>query len=252
MKVGFVIPVYNHGSTIDSVLSAVDGYGLPVIVVDDGNDEQNRTAIAAAVQKHPQAVLVTHKKNSGKGAAMNSGVYKALELGLTHVFQLDADGQHDTARCGFFLEQSERNPNALICGFPEYDQTVPECRQKGREISNRWARAVTLNKNIVDALCGFRIYPLEPYMRIMSRLVVFDKRMGFDPEILIRFSWKNVPIIFYSVHVTYPKECISNFRMVRDNICISLMFARLCLGMFVRFPCLLFQSIRRKKQDEKN
>ena len=40
MKYGFVIPVYNHGAALESVVKSLLQYDLPIIVVDDGNDEK--------------------------------------------------------------------------------------------------------------------------------------------------------------------------------------------------------------------
>ncbi|MBR2107243.1 MAG: glycosyltransferase, partial [Treponema sp.] len=95
MKYGFVVPVYNHGSALESVVKNIEGYNFPIIVVDDGNDEKNKNAIAEVVKNHPLCVLVTRQKNGGKGKALADGVRKADELGLTHVLQIDSDGQHD-------------------------------------------------------------------------------------------------------------------------------------------------------------
>ena len=46
MKFGFVIPVYNHGSTLEFVVSNLDKYNFPMIVVDDGNDLKNKEYIS--------------------------------------------------------------------------------------------------------------------------------------------------------------------------------------------------------------
>ena len=67
IKLGFVIPVYNHGSTVGSVIRSLAVYGRPIIVVDDGNDAANKTQIRAAVDSCPLAVLVEREKNGGKG-----------------------------------------------------------------------------------------------------------------------------------------------------------------------------------------
>ena len=42
MQQGFVIPVYNHGSTLEQVVSSLSVYNLPIIVVDDGNGETDK------------------------------------------------------------------------------------------------------------------------------------------------------------------------------------------------------------------
>ena len=178
---------------------------------------------------------------------MMSGVLKARELGLTHIFQIDSDGQHDASRAAFFIEAAEKNPSCIICGTPVFDESVPPSRKKGREISNRWARFVSLSDEIVDAMCGFRIYPVEPYCRLLSCRACVDARMGYDADILVHFVWSGVRIKSYPVRVTYPADGISNFRMVRDNVRISLSFTKLFLGMIVRLPVLAFRAICRRR-----
>lgn len=240
MKAVFVIPVYNHGSTLETVVQGLLQYKIPVIVVDDGNNQEQKMLIACVAQNHPQdVILVTRKKNGGKGRAMNDGVRKAAELGFSHVFQVDADGQHDVSVCSLFLQEAEKTPEDIICGYPLYDESVPESRKKGREFSNAWARFVTMNRDIKDVLCGFRVYPVAPYMELLDRHAVINSHMGYDTDILVHLSWKGLKIRSFGVPVTYPADGISNFRMVRDNIHISLTYARLCAGMIVRLPMLI-------------
>ena len=244
MKQGFLVPLYNHGKTLNDLAAALAPFKIPVIIVDDGSDEETKQFLADVLSAFPFVNSVTLKKNSGKGAAILTGLKKAGELGLSHVLQIDADGQHDAKRAKFFFEASEKQPEAAICGFPEYDESAPALRAKGRNVANIWARIVTLSKDIADSLCGFRVYPVEKTLNILQHCFV-DKRMAFDPEILVRLSWAGVPLVFYSVKVRYPEGGVSHFHMVRDNIRISCMFTRLFFGMIIRFPLLLFRKCRK-------
>lgn len=241
----FVIPVYNHGDTLGAVVKNLSAYGIPIILVDDGNDSKNREQIEAVASAEASCTLVSLGKNSGKGKAFFAGVKKALSLGYTHVFQIDADGQHDASRCAFFLDEARSNPSKVICGYPEYDESVPLKRKNGREISNRWARFVTWDSSIKDVLCGYRVYPSLALASLIRHHAIINARMGFDTDILVHLSWAGCKILNYGVKVTYPKDGISNFRMVRDNIAISLTYTRLCLGMIVRIPKLLLRRIFR-------
>lgn len=250
MQQGFVIPVYNHGDTLEGVVSALQEYKLPIIVVDDGNDEQNKSFINKVAETYPNITLIVNKRNRGKGYSVCKGIKEAHKMGITHLFQIDADGQHDTKNtCRDFLQASTENPNAMICGFPEFDASIPAARLKAKEISNNYSRFVTLDKNgeMKDAMCGYRIYPVEPFYQICRRTWI-DTHMGFDSEILVRLIWRGVPVIYKGVHVTYPEGGKSNFRVVRDNIHISFMFARLTVGMWLRYPMLR----ARKKRENKN
>ncbi|MDR3304335.1 MAG: glycosyltransferase family 2 protein [Treponema sp.] len=238
MKQGFVIPVYNHGATVGAVVKQLAAHDLPIILVDDGSDAATKSALADVVTQCPLAVLVTLPRNRGKGAAVSAGIDTAHGLELSHVLQIDADGQHDADRVGFFLEQSLQHPDAAICGCPLYDESVPLSRKKGRVFGNNWAKIVTLSDRIVDVMCGFRVYPVEPVWRLIHRSVM-DQRMGFDIEILVRLHWKNIPLYFHPVSVVYPVGGISHFHAVRDNARISWAFTRLFCGMLLRLPLLL-------------
>jgi len=246
MKHGFVVPVYRHGETVGPLAEKLASIstGLPVILVDDGNDEQTKETLAEWQKKIPSIVLVSLKKNIGKGGAVAKGFEKAAELGLTHVFQIDADGQHDTAMAGFFLEESAKNPDKVICGFPVFDNNAPKSRVAGRRVSNFWAAIVTLSKDLKDVLCGFRVYPLGAALKI-TRNPFMDRRMGFDAEILVRLYWNKVFPVFHPVKVRYPSGGVSNFRVFQDNLRISWMFTRLCAGMILRLPMLIILRVKR-------
>lgn len=245
MKFGFVIPVYRHGAALEAVVNKIAQFNFPIIIIDDGNDEINKSFIRAVAKKYPQSVLIERKFNGGKGAAMNDGLRKAHEMGLTHILQIDSDGQHDISRIPRFLELSEQNPDALICGYPDYGEDVPKRRKNGRKIANAWIHIVCLSREIKDAMIGFRVYPVAPYVKLLERHAFIDKRMGYDIDILVHLSWAGVRIISESVKVYYPVDGISNFRMFRDNVRISFTFTRLCAGMIVRMPFLIARNIRR-------
>ena len=246
MKQGFLIPVYRHSKTALLLAERLAVYGLPVIMVDDGNEAEDQTCLMEGAAKIPQAVLVRLEKNTGKGGAVISGIRKAAELGLTNVLQIDADGQHDAGQVDFFLEEAVRHPNMVICGFPLYDATAPRSRVIGRKISNFWAAVVTLSTELKDVLCGFRVYPVNAALRSITGSPFIDKRMGFDPEIMVRLYWNKVYPIFHPIKVSYAQDGISSFHVVNDNIRISWMFTRLCVGMLFRLPVLIARKIKRR------
>ncbi|GHV54027.1 hypothetical protein AGMMS49579_13860 [Spirochaetia bacterium] len=246
-KPGFIIPVYRHGKTVGSLVEKISPLGIPVILVDDGNDDETRRRLAEAVAAWPLITPVRLEKNRGKGAAIRAGLERAHEMGLTHVLQVDADGQHDISRVGFFLEQSRLHPEAAVCSWPEYDDSVPLSRKNGRKISNAWVHILTLSGDSVDALCGFRVYPVEALRNIMHRRYI-DPRMGVDAELLVRLYWKRIPVLFFPVKVTYPPEGISNFHAVWGNVRISLTFTRLFFGMLIRLPVLIGRRLKGRRR----
>jgi glycosyltransferase involved in cell wall biosynthesis len=241
IKQCIIIPVYNHGKTAHDIAAALSCLHIPIILVDDGSNEETKQHLASAASELNNIVLVTREKNGGKGAAVMTGIDTAFELDCTNALQLDADGQHDLSSAAFFLEKSAAAPQAAICGLPQFDASIPKSRLMGRKISVFWASIVTLSSAIPDALCGFRVYPVNLVHNLIHS-AWFDKRMGFDVEILVRLYWKRVPLFFYPLKVIYPKGGVSHFHPVGDNARISLVFFRLFFGMIFRLPLLLVRN----------
>ena len=237
-----LIPVYRHGKACVEVVENILQYNIPIILVDDGNAEETKAYLRQIKENHPQVELVTLAKNQGKGGAFKAGVIRAKDLGYSHVLQVDADGQHDSTKIPFFVEKSQANPEKLICGYPQYDESAPGHRKGGHKFANTWCAIYTWSNKIVDALCGFRIYPIEATHRFLTKKF-FDKRMWFDVEILIQLLWAGLDAEFYPVKVTYPSDGLSNFHAFRDNVRISWVFTRLCCKMILLSPLLLWRKI---------
>ncbi|MFQ6129917.1 MAG: glycosyltransferase family 2 protein [Candidatus Hadarchaeaceae archaeon] len=86
-----VMPAYNEENSIGRVLDALKREGWHnIIVVDDGS--RDRTADIA---RSKGALVVSHERNMGLGAALRTGLKKARELGADRAVTFDADGQHD-------------------------------------------------------------------------------------------------------------------------------------------------------------
>ncbi len=248
IKKAILIPVYNHGKACIQVVDSLRDFCLAenvkIILVDDGNGQETKNCLSQICSKHGNLVeLTANEKNCGKGVAFRRGMNRAKELGFTHVLQLDADGQHDISRCGFFFERAAANPQALICGYPEYDETAPGHRKNAHKFANTWCAIVTWSRGIVDSLCGFRVYPVESTCSFLRRGHI-DSRMGFDIDILIKLIWRGLPFEFHPVKVTYPSDGISNFHPFRDNVRISWVFTKFFCGMILRIPLLAWRKIR--------
>jgi glycosyltransferase involved in cell wall biosynthesis len=239
MKLVALIPVFNHGNRVGAVIQALRAQGLPIILVDDGSNDASAQTLAALAAQTAEITLLRHAENRGKGAAVFTGLeYAAKTLQVSHVLQIDADGQHDLSALPDFLNAAAARPEAVIIGYPSYDESVPRGRLYGRYLTHFWVWINTLSRHIVDSMCGFRVYPLAavtPLLPLLRRA----RRMDFDPEILVRLDWANVPIVNLPVTVRYPADGLSHFHPWRDNLCISAMHARLFFGMLRRMPRLL-------------
>ena len=237
-----LIPIYNHRGSIRATVERLQQYALQIFIVDDGSDEATRQVLATLAADFARVRLFRLPQNSGKGAAVMRGMREALAAGFTHALQIDADGQHDTNDVPRFLELGAANPQALICGKPVYDASVPKGRLYGRYLTHFWVCVETLDLSATDSMCGFRLYPLVASCALINR-VQLPSRMDFDIEILVRLAWAGLAFRIVDTRVIYPEDGVSHFDMLRDNLRISKMHTRLTCGMLLRLPLLLVRKV---------
>jgi glycosyltransferase involved in cell wall biosynthesis len=238
MRICIVIPFYNHAGAIAHVVDSLEPLGLPCFIVDDGSDASAQQALSPVAARQSWVTVLRLPQNGGKGAAVMAGCDAALAAGFTHALQIDADGQHDVADAPRLLEESRRDPAAMVSGEAVYDSSVPRSRRYGRYLTHLWVWINTLSFDIRDSMCGFRVYPLAPSCEIWRQYRI-GKRMDFDTEIMVRLHWSGVRIIAVPTRVTYPRDGVSHFKMLEDNVFISRMHTRLFFGMLRRLPMLL-------------
>jgi glycosyltransferase involved in cell wall biosynthesis len=235
-----VIPVYNHEHAIGAVVRSMREQGLPVLLVDDGSD----AACARELQRlsaEPEVALLRHDRNRGKGAAVCSGLRAARERGFTHAVQIDADGQHTLGDVRRFVEEARAYPDHVICGHPLFDASIPRSRYYGRYLTHGLVWLETLSFDIIDSMCGFRVYPLDAVVALLERHPV-GARMDFDTDMIVRLHWRDVPMRWRATRVSYPTDGVSHYRLFFDNVRMTSLHARLLLGMLVRLPILLWRK----------
>lgn len=242
-KVCAVIPVYNHGQPLIAVVARLQALQLPCILVDDGSQAETALIIDDLAQQS-EVSCVRLAVNQGKGAAVMAGLREALRLGFTHALQVDADGQHDLQAVPRFIAAAQCAPTQLICGFPEYDASVPKGRLYARYLTHVWVWVHTLSLSIRDSMCGFRVYPLTPVVQLFDQ-VSLGTRMDFDSQVLVHLHWRAQPMQWLPVKVIYPEGGLSNFRAVADNVLITKMHTKLFFGMLRRAPGLIARRLFR-------
>jgi len=240
-RMAVLVPTYDNPSTVRSVVEAARRYVPDVLVVDDGSGPAGQRA-CAELEQAGLAKLVRREHNGGKGAAVKTGLEALRELGFSHAFQIDADGQHAIHDMPRFLAASESHPKALVLGTPEFDSSAPRTRLIGRQITSFWTNVETLGHVIRDPMCGFRVYPIETALAANAR----GNAMDFDPEIAVCIAWTGAPVLNLATRVRYlsrEQGGVSHFRLLRDNVLISWMHTRMVLALLFR---LLFRTRPRR------
>jgi glycosyltransferase involved in cell wall biosynthesis len=209
--IAVLVPALNCGSTIYQVVSGAQRYVADVIVVDDGsNDRTGEEARRAGAQ------VLSHNRQSGKGAALVTGMQALRQLGVRRALTMDGDGQHFAEEIPTLLRGSDACPGALIIGSRRLD-TVPvaPARLFGNRFANRWVE-IACGQRLPDTQSGFRVYPLAETLALGVRA----RHFGFETEVLIRAARARIPIVSVPVRVYYPpiEERTSHFRPFVDTI----------------------------------
>ena len=221
-----LIPTYNNEKTLSRVLDGVLSYTPHVIVVNDGSTDST----AAILSGYPQVEVVTFSKNRGKGKALQEGFRVARARGYTYVLTIDSDGQHFPEDIPTFITaiEQEEVPTLLVGNRDMTVEGVPKKSSFGHKFSNFWFHLETGVK-LPDTQSGYRLYPLEVIPRRY-----FTSKFEFEIEVLVRSSWRGVPIKPVPIRVLYdPSERVSHFRPVKDFARISLLNSILVLIAFL-------------------
>jgi glycosyltransferase involved in cell wall biosynthesis len=203
-----IIPCLNEGATISRLVQSVRAQLPHVIVVDDGS-----TDATATLAKTAGAEVIRHGQTRGKGAALNSGWKRALELGFAWALTLDGDGQHAPEDIPLFLSVAEQSAPDLVVGNRMTDtRCMPWLRlHVNRWMSRRLSQAT--GRSLPDSQCGFRLMRLEPW----SALALETTHFEIESEVLLAFAAAGFAIQFVPVKVIYKNEC-SKIHPLRDTL----------------------------------
>ena len=118
-----LIPAYNEGSIIASVIADIQKEGWKyIIVVDDGSTDNT-----FKVAKETGVVVFRHFLNRGKGAAIKTGFEAAKKLNADIVVTLDADGQHNPKDIKRLVQLLEKG-NDVVLGIRNFEEKKFLCQ----------------------------------------------------------------------------------------------------------------------------
>lgn len=241
-----IIPSYNPGPKVYETVRDALGQWRPVWVIVDGSSDDSAPRLLAMAAVEPGLRVFVLPKNRGKGAAVLHGIREASAQGYTHALTMDSDGQHPADLIAQFMHASQAEPKAMVLGRPIFDSSAPRLRVMGRKISNWWANLETLWAGIGDSLFGFRVYPIDALVDVMSRQL-WMRRFDFDVEAAVRLCWRGVKPINIPAPVRYfrtDEGGVSHFHYWRDNALLTWMHSRLLCGFLLRLPLLTARRLR--------
>ncbi len=208
MKVGAIIPAYNAGSKIASVVDAVKKYlGRRIIVVDDGSSDNTLTEI-----KDKNIFVLSHKTNKGKGEALKTGFKKALSLNWDALITIDADGQHNPEYIQSFIKEIENKSLDVIIGSRMRDISTMPFHRRFSNITTSKFVSWRIGQKIIDSQSGFRIIKSDVLKKISLKTCHYDT----ESELLLKSGLLGYRIGFINIDTIYNNEP-SSIRLFTDT-----------------------------------
>jgi len=192
------IPAFNEEKNIASIIAKLTQKGYSVLICNDGSSDMTST-----IAEKMGAIVVSHPKNLGYGAAIRSIFLKAKELNCDILVTFDADGQHRIEDIPIVLDPILKNKADIVIGsrFLGKDSSMPSYRKFGIKAITKITN-VSTDKNITDSQSGFRAYS----NKVLKDIIPSDYGMGVSTEILIKASKKAFKVEEVPILVLYEGE----------------------------------------------
>lgn len=207
MRIAAIIPAYNEAQRVGSVVLSAKKFVDQVIVVNDGSADETPLVAARA-----GALVISHRKNCGAGAATMTGIEAARRLGFDAVITLDADGQHDSADIPRLLEMlHSKKADLVIANRFGQKNVIPLVRRLANGIGNFLTFMVT-GLWLPDTQCGFKVFGPRSLRQVQLKMPGFE----FCTEIIreaSQYRWKIVSVpskVVYSEYTLAKGQSFAN------------------------------------------
>lgn len=232
-KASVIIPAYNEeiglGPLLDKIIATGLNLKYEIIVVDDGSTD----GTAGLAGKYPVR-LIRHGANKGYGAALKSGIRKAV---CDKVMMLDSDGQHDPA----YLDQ-------VYDLLAEYDMVIGErdagSHQVGTRKGGKWIIRKTgqmlVDQQLPDYNSGLRGFQRS---LILNLLHLMPNGFSFSTTSTLAFLKEGYSIGTFPISVSHRVGRNSNVKFIKDGSKTFLLLFRIIMlfnPLKVFFPASLF------------
>ena len=204
--VSIVIPAYNEGNTIHLILDKVrdvklmNGLTKEIIIVNDCSSDNTSDAVKEYQSKNSDLPirLLEHTINSGKGAALHTGIAGATGK---YVLIQDADLEYDPFEYNDLLRPLEEDEADVVYGSRFMGGKPHRILFFWHTLGNKFLTLLSnmfTNLNLTDMETCYKVFRRE----IIQSLDLKEKRFGFEPEVTAKMS--RVPKIrIYEIGISY-------------------------------------------------
>lgn len=206
LKLSIVIPVYNEGDTVQTLIALVVNAPLPgnvdreIICINDCSTDQTAAKLDQLPELFPGVdIRVTHKaRNQGKGAALRDGFRQASG---DIVLVQDADLEYDPDDYPKLLQPILEDRADVVYGsrfIGEPHRVLYFWHTLGNKFLTFLSNMCT-NLNLTDMEVCYKAFRKE----VLDQIELKCDRFGFEPEITAKVARMRPALRIYEVGVAY-------------------------------------------------
>ena len=192
-EVAVIIPVYNEGKVIKSVIDKVLKEYKYVVCINDGSSDNSREEILKT-----KAYFVDHPINMGQGAALQTGVEFARSLPVEYFVTYDADGQHRLEDVREMIRTIKRDKTDFILGsrfLGKEAVNMPKMKRIILKMAIRFSN-ITSGVKLTDTHNGLRVFN----RKVANSIQITLPDMAHASEILEiiyrnKYTYTEVPVV---------------------------------------------------------
>ena len=232
-----LIPAYEPDEKLLDVIKDMADKDFDIVVVDDGSGDAYSELFD---QASDHAIVLTHSKNKGKGAALRTGLsyiskYKICGGASSEdvvIVTVDADGQHKAKDAFRIAMHAASKPGALILGSRALEENVPLRSKLGNTIT-RHVYKLSTGISVHDTQTGLRAFTAD---MIPEMLRIRGDRYEYEINVLLEFAARGVPIIEEEIETVYMDgNKSSHFNTVKDSFRVYKEILKFSASSFVGF-----------------
>lgn len=192
-EVAVIIPVYNEGKVIKSVIDKVLKEYKYVVCINDGSSDNSREEILKT-----KAYFVDHPINMGQGAALQTGVEFARSLPVEYFVTYDADGQHRLEDVREMIRTIKRDKTDFVLGsrfLGKEAVNMPKMKRIILKTAIRFSN-ITSGVKLTDTHNGLRVFN----RKVANSIQITLPDMAHASEILEiiyrnKYTYTEVPVV---------------------------------------------------------
>ena len=192
-KICAVIPFFNEEKHIQDVLNKVLKFVETVIMVNDGSTDNS----CQLINSSDKIILVNHKTNLGKGAALKTGFIKSIELNSDITITIDGDNQHDPSLIPTLIKNLKYF-DCVIGNRMKNKLKMPLHRQLSNYLTSKLLSLKTGIK-ILDSQSGFRVFKTNILPNILPSFSGFEA----ESEMIVKIAKSKYSLGYSEISTIY-------------------------------------------------